>query len=448
MVYPGPQLPTGRSTDPDAVPLVIVEGFLGGFGEAIWGDFETHLNGNKLGATKRHVMFADVGPVSSLHDRACELYFTIVGGRVDYGEHHASMNGHARFGRFHDRGLYPEWSAEKPLHFLGHSMGGVTIVALQRMLEEGFFGREQHPDMMLSVTTVCAPFRGSQLVYTLGERTDAAPSVRPLSVGSALAKFVHVMGYLSPLLPKSFDLHADARNLSFREASFSTFLRQLWKSEWAESKDATPYDVTFDAADRREANGEGITNERTFYRSYVACMTERSGPSGNTHTPSSAPLSSIPLQAFASTVGSFDFSVLQPSPSFLSSKPGQAHDKTSDSEATNNFGLGDEYWANDGVVPLFSQWHPLACSRTNCHHIPPPPSEPADNAKEPTPTSKIYSPPIALQPGLWYVKTLPKSHHVSIMPFWWANQRQIEFWSEMGSWLRQLDVAASETETV
>lgn len=34
------------------------------------------------------------GPVSSMHDRACELYYTIKGGRVDYGEEHSRECGH------------------------------------------------------------------------------------------------------------------------------------------------------------------------------------------------------------------------------------------------------------------------------------------------------------------------------------------------------------------
>lgn len=34
------------------------------------------------------------GPVSSMHDRACELYYTIKGGTVDYGEEHAKQHGH------------------------------------------------------------------------------------------------------------------------------------------------------------------------------------------------------------------------------------------------------------------------------------------------------------------------------------------------------------------
>ena len=41
--------------------------------------------------------------------------------QVDYGEAHAKEFGHVQYGRKYD-GLYPEWSVEKPLHFIGHSL--------------------------------------------------------------------------------------------------------------------------------------------------------------------------------------------------------------------------------------------------------------------------------------------------------------------------------------
>lgn len=139
-------------------------------------------------------------------------------------------------------------------------------------MSTGFFGKDVHPDMILSVTSVSAPFRGTQLVYTLGEREDAAPAVRPLSVGSAIAKGVHLVSFLSPFLPGSMDLHTESRALSYHQTSFSALLKQLWKSDWAESRDAAPFDVTFEAAEDREALSEGKLNPSTYYRNHVATM--------------------------------------------------------------------------------------------------------------------------------------------------------------------------------
>lgn len=126
--------------------------------------------------------------------------------------------------------------------------------------------------MVLSVNSISAPFRGTQLVYTLGEREDAAPAVRPMSVGSLITKGVHLVSFLSPFLPRSLDLHTESRSLSYHQSSFYSLARQLWKSDWAESRDAAPFDVTFEAVEEREATLEGVINPSTYYRNHVANM--------------------------------------------------------------------------------------------------------------------------------------------------------------------------------
>ncbi|KIJ66335.1 hypothetical protein HYDPIDRAFT_86876 [Hydnomerulius pinastri MD-312] len=271
--------PKALTSRDEPIPLVIVEGFLGSAGAALWGNFAESFDvGVRKAASSsntRQVLFASVGPVSSLHDRACELFYSLVGGTVDYGDEHAATHRHRRYGRMIEDALYPQWSPRRPLHFLGHSMGGPTVVKMQWLMRKGFFGDHVHPDMVLSLTAISSPFRGTQLVYTLGERTDAAPAVRPFSVGSVLAKAAHIVSYLSPVLPKVFDLHAESRELSFRDTSLPSLWQQLFKSDWAEGRDATPYDVTFQAAEEREALHEGLPHKKTFYRSYCASFVKR-----------------------------------------------------------------------------------------------------------------------------------------------------------------------------
>lgn len=125
---------------------------------------------------------------------------------------------------------------------------------------------------LIPAPIVSAPFRGTQLVYTLGEDICNAPTVRPFSAGDIMAKGVHLAAYFAPVLPRFLDVHADARGLSFRQASFLSFLRQLRKSDWAGSRDVTPYDVTFESADERESRREGEVHPRTYYRSYCATL--------------------------------------------------------------------------------------------------------------------------------------------------------------------------------
>lgn len=119
------------------------------------------------------------------------------------------------------------------------------------------------------------------MVYSLGESLQCPPAVYPISVGNLLAKVVHTASYLSPLarlLPTTFgtsnllDLHIESRKLGFTETSFVSFLGQLWKSDWAESEDAAPFDVTFGAVEKREFENWHLTHPKTYYRSYAACM--------------------------------------------------------------------------------------------------------------------------------------------------------------------------------
>ncbi|KAJ8487302.1 hypothetical protein ONZ51_g4268 [Trametes cubensis] len=433
-----------HDSGPQSVPLVIVEGFLSSAGAVVWGNFEQHSNFacQSNGEHDRRTIFASVGPVSSLHDRACELFYSLKGGIVDYGQKHSEENGHARFGRTYETGSYPEWSAECPLHFFGHSMGGPTIIKLQWLLATGFFGKECSSDMILSVNTVSSPFRGTQLVYSLGEDRRNAPAVRPFSPGDLLAKGVHVAAYLAPVLPRIFDLHADARGLSFREASLGSFVRQLAKSEWAESRDATPYDATFEAADEREAMREGAVHPNTYYRSYSASLADANAQASSASWVSR--LFTWPMHAVSAVISNFDFSTLRPIPAFMETVAAARRASKMGADANVEDGVidvatGGDYLsaalrANDGVVPLFSQWHPFECRSTRCKHY-----SHSDNILEGFETkSYIHSPPEA---GVWNVHHLSNTHHFSVVPFWLGTQSQKAFWLDLGHWLRAIDAA-------
>lgn len=68
--------------------------------------------------------------------RARELFYYLKGGQVDYGEEHSRACGHSRFGRAYERGHYPIWDEEHPVHFVGHSAGAQVIRLLQQMLHD------------------------------------------------------------------------------------------------------------------------------------------------------------------------------------------------------------------------------------------------------------------------------------------------------------------------
>lgn len=133
--------PQGYQADPQGnqYPLLFVHGFAGwGPGELLgyryWGGFNSLAE--ELTDAGYPSLVAAVGPFSSNWDRACELYAYIKGGRVDYGRVHAAKYGHQRFGRTFP-GIYPQWDETRPLHLVGHSMGGQTLRQLIHLLEKG-----------------------------------------------------------------------------------------------------------------------------------------------------------------------------------------------------------------------------------------------------------------------------------------------------------------------
>jgi hypothetical protein len=118
--------------------------------------------------------------------------------------------------------------------------------------------------------------------------------------------------------------------------------------------------------------------------------------------------------------------------------------------------LPEEFYANDGIVPLFSQWHPGSCvTGIRCLHKA---SAAGDST---TPTSSlsasiqlvvaddghshpIHPPPTLTKPNVFQVLDLhadksTRHHHLSIMPLWMGIDSQRAFWEDVGAWLCEVD---------
>jgi triacylglycerol lipase len=78
-------------------PVIMVHGLFG-WGPAELGGFPYWGTGLAVPSPLRRLQ-ASVGPLSSMHDRACELACQIHGGQVDYGQAHASAAGHDQHGK-------------------------------------------------------------------------------------------------------------------------------------------------------------------------------------------------------------------------------------------------------------------------------------------------------------------------------------------------------------
>lgn len=158
--------------DSSSSPIILVHGFCGWgpdelLGYRYWGgtvlDVESYLRENGFA-----VYTSSVGPISSNHDRACELFYQIKGGNVDYGASHCQKYHHNRFGRTYS-GCYPQWDGSHPVHLIGHSMGGQTARVLLQLLAQDFFGMGTDETWIKSITTLSSPHNGTTLATNINE---------------------------------------------------------------------------------------------------------------------------------------------------------------------------------------------------------------------------------------------------------------------------------------
>jgi hypothetical protein len=148
----------------------------------------------------------------------------------------------------------------------------------------------------------------------------------------------------------------------------------------------------------------------------------------------------------------FDFSRLRPIPSFLRS---DSLSKSLESQTAveaglwsepDNQSLDTEHTQNDGIVPIFSQYHPLPCryqkhyariihhidffySSTCCKHL--------------ESNTVVNFTDLELKPNTWYVNQVDAATHITLVPFWVGSERQRAFWTNMGKWLKAVESTSS-----
>lgn len=263
-------------------PVVFVHGF-GGFGPGellglnMWGGL--HSVPDMLRAHGFTVYELKVGPFSSNWDRACEAFYQLTGGTVDYGAAHASTHGHARYGRTFP-GLYPEWGqvdaqgVRKKIHLIGHSQGGQTIRVLAKLLEDSrpeegsgtLF--QAHPDWVCSVTSISTPHDGCTLKNILAD--DLLPGLATPLLGA-------IGGMLGTLEPNPlYDPMLDQWGLSRNSGEgIVDFLGRARASGLLDdSPDFGPYDLG--PAGAAELNQWCTAVPETYYFSYASSGTRES----------------------------------------------------------------------------------------------------------------------------------------------------------------------------
>ncbi|CAL5075929.1 unnamed protein product [Urochloa decumbens] len=275
--------------DGSVPPIVLVHGIFG-FGKGRLGGLSYFAGAEEKDA---RVLVPDLGALTSVHDRARELFYYLKGGRVDYGESHSAEHSHARFGRTYARGHYPCWSSAHPAHFVGHSAGAQVIRLLHQMLHDGAFqGHETATSerWVLSVTSLSGALNGSTRAYADGMQLEnggrtmrAAGLLQVCRVGSVLYHWLDI-----PWLNRYYDFGFGHFGMSRRVAGGVKALAGLLRGAngaWGPfaTGDWILPDLTIHGAAR--TNGRLRTFPGTFYFSYATRCTTRT-PGGGAAVPS------------------------------------------------------------------------------------------------------------------------------------------------------------------
>ncbi len=251
----------------DETPTILVHGF-NGYGPDVkasdlignyWGGFAAGNLAETLRNKNQEVYEANVSPLESNWDRACELYACIKGGRVDYGAAHSAEKGHSRYGRTYP-GLYPQWDNDHPVNVWGHSLGAPTERVMISLL---YYGNEAEQ--------AAAPNDCSDLFKGNGKTmVNACMTVSGVNNGTSLAD----LGY--DLLAKPFgEASADklfsyvfyAFGFAMSQSEAATIdLTNLWDPQleaWGFTP--VPGESLKSAYDRVKASGAFQTKDMAFY---------------------------------------------------------------------------------------------------------------------------------------------------------------------------------------
>ncbi len=313
-------------------PVVLVHGLLG-FGPKELGPLNYWGTAFKVPSPLPRYE-ASVGPLSSAHDRACELAAQIKGARVDYGEEHARREGHKRFGfDFSGNGFVPHWSERCPVHLVGHSLGSPTIRCLQHLLASDYWGWGSNARWIVSITTISGVSNGSTLTYLFGadERTGL---VKKASLTTLLLLAVEAYGYATGGVQDAI-YNFDLNHWGFTRAAGETvgeYLIRISRSRFLKGKDNACYSLTLQGA--YADNAVWQTYPETYYLSYITEQTERSWLSGRYYPRPRMNPAMLPHSAY---IGQKQF--LAPPIPVAGFDPAQ-------------------WWENDGAVPAYSQMYP------------------------------------------------------------------------------------------
>ncbi|KAK8522510.1 hypothetical protein V6N13_115477 [Hibiscus sabdariffa] len=262
-----------RTNADDLPPIVLVHGIFG-FGKGKLGSFSYFAGAEKKA---ERVLVPDLGSLTSVYDRARELFYYLKGGQVDYGEEHSKAYGHSQFGRIYEQGHYPEWDEDHPIHFVGHSAGAQVVRVLQQMLADkefkGYENTSEH--WVLSITSLSGAFNGTTRTYFDGMQPDDGKTMKPVSLLQLCRIGVIIYDWLDiPWLKAYYNFGFDHFNMSRKKLG-------LWGLVDCLLGNAGPFvtgdwilpDLTIQGS--MEMNSRLQTFPDTFYFSYATKRTRK-----------------------------------------------------------------------------------------------------------------------------------------------------------------------------
>lgn len=273
-------------------PVILVHGFVGHghtdkieeafphFGYAASDGLFQTKNSQKVDGVD--VYRASPGPVSSYHDRACEVAAQIKGTRVDYGEEHSAKYGHNRYGEdYTGRGFCPNWSEENPVHLVGYSAGGPTSLVLQKMLEEDRFGWGSNSRWIKSISGIKAAWNGSPVAYVLGAAKDLNDKNSPGGLnlksipGWLLSNTSYYLATILPIIRNFYDIDLWQWVVKWKkEETLTEYFKRVGMSPLGRNHDHIGVDLSLQGAQR-------IAKDYTLYEGtkYFSYMSSETSPS-------------------------------------------------------------------------------------------------------------------------------------------------------------------------
>lgn len=241
---------------------------------------------------------ASCGPVSSFHDRACEVGAQIKGTHIDYGASHGEAEKHSRFSDdYTGKGLISDWSEDNPVIIIGHSAGGHTALRLQQLLADDFWGWGSNAQWIEAVVCLSAVLNGSTLPYMLG--CDKQSGLLVGSLGPVLGKAIQFFAMAGGgSIENIFDFDLDQWIGKGKGGNFKNIVAEIDRSNYAKGKDNLAFDLTLQGG--YEANQRFQTDPQTYYLSFITEQTTKGWLTSN-HYPD--PLMNPSLAATAAYQG-------------------------------------------------------------------------------------------------------------------------------------------------